>query len=87
MMSSKARRCQTTLLASLIAILSLGTAEADAQAVQVVPSPSMVTPQGPVPPSVVIDLSEPPASAPAPHPLVCPPHTKWRADCTPVTPR
>ena len=87
MMSSKARRCQTTLLASLIAILSLGTAEADAQAVQVVPSPSMVKPQGTVAPSVVIDLSEPPARAPAQHPLVCPPHTKWRADCTPVPPR
>jgi len=82
---ARTRRRASLLVASFLAVVSLGAGRAESQAVRVVPSPDLGMTFAPVPVQIQISLSEQRAApAPAPQPLVCPRHTKWRVDCTPV---
>lgn len=89
MTSARTRRRASLLFASFLAVVSLGSGPAQSQAVRVVPSPDLGMTLAPVPVQVQIYLWEPRAAAPAraPQSLVCPRHTKWRVDCTPVQQR
>ena len=74
------------LLAGLLAALLSNGGRVEAQTVQIVPLPDIGVIEPPVLAPVQIYLFDPRpgAPAPAPRPLVCPRHTKWRVDCTPV---
>jgi hypothetical protein len=87
MISARTTRRASLLPAALLAALCLGAGEADAQAVQVVPSPDLAITRAPAPVQLMIYLTQRPVSAPSPQrpPVTCPRHTKWRVDCTPVS--